>query len=304
VIPILIAVIILVLSIVLAWLVGPLLGLAGTALLVLRILLVSLGAITAAIIVFLHLREKRRDAATSNMPGGTDLDAILRDAHSRLAAAQRTGPKSLDSMPLLYVLGEINSAKTTAVVKSGFDPELLAGQVYREQDIVATPVANIWYAQSTAFVEAGDAVRKAPALWNKLVRKTRPKTMRSAMGKQAPVRAAVVCVSSELFLGAAAVDASLAAARTTNQMLRDLAHQLGSEVPVYVILTKLDRIPYFTEYVRNLDINEATQPFGVAFPRNAVPSGLYAEKAMADVVATLDRIFFSLGEFRLNLLLR
>ena len=36
-IPILIAVIILVLSIVLAWLVGPLLGLAGTALLVLRI---------------------------------------------------------------------------------------------------------------------------------------------------------------------------------------------------------------------------------------------------------------------------
>lgn len=303
-IPILIAVIILVLSIVLAWLVGPLLGLAGTALLVLRILLVSLGAITAAIIVFLHLREKRRDAATSNMPGGTDLDAILRDAHSRLAAAQRTGPKSLDSMPLLYVLGEINSAKTTAVVKSGFDPELLAGQVYREQDIVATPVANIWYAQSTAFVEAGDAVRKAPALWNKLVRKTRPKTMRSAMGKQAPVRAAVVCVSSELFLGAAAVDASLAAARTTNQMLRDLAHQLGSEVPVYVILTKLDRIPYFTEYVRNLDINEATQPFGVAFPRNAVPSGLYAEKAMADVVATLDRIFFSLGEFRLNLLLR
>lgn len=303
-IPILIAVIILVLSIVLAWLVGPLLGLAGTALLVLRILLVSLGAITAAIIVFLHLREKRRDAATSNMPGGSDLDAILRDAHSRLAAAQRTGPKSLDSMPLLYVLGETNSAKTTAVVKSGFDPELLAGQVYREQDIVATPVANIWYAQSTAFVEAGDAVRKAPALWNKLVRKTRPKTMRSAMGKEAPVRAAVVCVSSELFLGAAAADASLAAARATNQMLRDLAHQLGSEVPVYVILTKLDRIPYFTEYVRNLDNNEATQPFGIAFPRNAVPGGLYAEKAMGDVVATLDRIFFSLGEFRLNLLLR
>jgi type VI secretion system protein ImpL len=173
--------------------------------------------------------------------------------------------------------------------------------------VVATPVANFWFASAaggSAFVEAGDAVRRAPALWNKLIRKTRPKASRSAMGKEAPVRAAVVCVSSELFLGATAADASLAAARATNQMLRDLAQQLGTEVPVYVILTKLDRIPYFTEYVRNLDNNEATQPLGMAFPRNTVSSGLYAEKAMGEVVSALDRIFFSMGEFRTTLLTR
>jgi type VI secretion system protein ImpL len=304
VLPILVSVFILILSILLAWLVGPLLSLVGTPLLVLRILLVALGAIAAGIILFFHFRDKRRDAATKNMPGGADLDLLLREAESRLANAQRTGPKSLDSLPLLYILGEANSAKTTAVVKSGFDPELLAGQVYREQDIVQTPIANFWYAQSTAFIEAGDAVRKAPPLWNKLVRKTRPKTFRSAMGKEAPVRAAVVFVSSELFLGASAAEAALAAARATNQQLRDLAHQLGTEVPVYVILTKLDRIPYFTEYVRNLDNNEVTQPLGIAFPRNAVSSGLYAEKAMGEVAASLDRILFSLGEFRLNLLTR
>jgi type VI secretion system protein ImpL len=307
VLAILLAGLILIVSIVLAWLVGPLLGLAGTALLVLRILLVLLGAAAAGIILFFHFREKRRDAATKNMPGGSDLDTLLRDAESRMANAQRTGPKSLDSLPLLYILGDGNSAKTTAVIKSGFDPELLAGQVYREQDVVATPVANFWYSSAaggSAFVEAGDAVRKAPALWNKLIRKTRPKASRSAMGKEAPVRAAVVCVSCELFLGATAADASMAAARATNQMLRDLAQQLGTEVPVYVILTKLDRIPYFTEYVRNLDTNEATQPLGMAFPRNAVSSGLYAEKAMAEVVGALDRIFFSMGEFRATLLTR
>ncbi|MGA7342209.1 MAG: ImcF-related family protein [Terracidiphilus sp.] len=301
---IVVAGLILILSILLAWLVGPLLGLAGTALLVLRILLVALGAIAAGIILFFHFREKHRDAATRNMPGGSDLDALLKDAENRLAAAQRGGVKSLDALPLLYILGDTNSAKTTAVVKSGFDPELLAGQVYREQDIVQTPVANFWYAQASAFVEAGGAVRNASALWNKLVRKTRPKAMRSAMGKEAPVRAAVVCVSSELFLGASAADAALASARSTNQQLRDLAQQLGTEVPVYVILTKLDRIPHFTEFVRNLDNNEVTQPMGMAFPRNAVSSGLYAEKAMGEVVAALDRIFFSLGEFRMNLLTR
>ncbi len=302
--PILVAVFILIVSILLAWLVGPLLSLAGTLLLILRILLIVLGAIAAGIILFFYFRDKRRDADARNVPGGNDLDTLLREAESRLAHAQRSGPKSLDSLPLLYILGETNSAKTTAVAKSGFDPELLAGQVYREQDIVQTGVANFWYAQSTAFVEVGDAVRKAPLLWSKLVRRTRPKTYRSAMGKEAPVRAAVVCVSSEIFLGTAAADAVVAAARATNQQLRDLAHQLGTEVPVYVILTKLDRIPYFTEYVRNLDNNEVTQPLGMAFPRNAVSSGLYAEKAMGEVAAALDRVFFSLSEFRTNLLTR
>jgi type VI secretion system protein ImpL len=70
-----------------------------------------------------------------------------------------------------------------------------------------------------------------------------PRTLRSAVGKTAPIRAAVVCVSSEIFLGPGAADAVVASARATNQMLRDLARQLGTEVPVYVVLTKLDRIP-------------------------------------------------------------
>ncbi|HXE05208.1 MAG TPA: ImcF-related family protein, partial [Bryobacteraceae bacterium] len=299
-----VAALVLVLSIVLAWLVGPLLGLAGSALLILRVLLVVIGAVTAGFIFYLFFKEKRQDAAARSLPGGTDLDTLLRDTEHRLATAQRAGPKSIDALPLLYILGEGNSAKTTVVLKSGFDPELLAGQVYRDQDIVATPVINLWYAHSCVFAEAGNAIRQAPQLWRRLIRKSRPKATRSAMGKQAPVRAAVVCVSAEIFLGPAATDASLAAARNANQMLRELAQQLGTEVPVYVILTKLDRIPYFAEFVRNLNEDEVSQPLGAAFPRNPVSSGLYAERAMADATAALDRIFFSLGEFRLELLSR
>ena len=301
---IIVAALVLILSIVLALLVAPMLGLAGTALLIVRIVLILIGAGTAGFILYLFFKEKRQDAAAKSLTGGTELDSLLHDASHRLATAQRTGPKSIDTLPLLYILGESNSAKTTAVIKSGFDPELLAGQVYRDQDVVATSVVNLWYAHNCIFAEAGDAVRKAPVLWRRLIHKSRPKATRSAMGKQAPVRAAVVCVSSELFLGATATDTVLAAGRTTNQMLRDLAQQLGTEVPVYVILTKLDRIPYFAEYVRNLNEDEATQPLGAAFPRNTVSSGLYAERAMAEATTALDRIFFSLGEYRLEILSR
>ncbi len=301
---IVVAVLILVLSVALAWAAGPVFGLAGTALLVLRILLVLLGATAAGIIFYLYFREKGRDAAARGLPGGTDMESMMRDAEHRLATAQRTGPKSLNSLPLLYLLGDGNSAKTTTLVKSGLDPELLAGQVYRDQDVVPTPVVNFWYAGSCAFAEAGDAVRKAPALWSRLIRKTRPRATRSAIGKEAPVRAAVVCVSAELFLGAGAADAAAASARTTNQMLRELAQQLGTEVPVYVIVTKLDRVPGFAEFARNLSEEEVQEPLGLAFARNAASSGVYAEQAMAEATSALDRIIFSLSEFRLELLSR
>src|SRR5581483_9817520 len=110
------------------------------------------------------------------------------------------------------------------------DPELIAGQVYRNQEIGPTPVANVWYTRECVLVEAGEAVRKNPALWSKLIRKTRPQLVRSAMGKQAPIRAVVFCVSAEQFLGASASDALMSTARGGNQMLRDLARQLGTGI--------------------------------------------------------------------------
>lgn len=301
---ILTSILIFVLSIVLAWIVGPVLQVQGTALVVLRVLLVLLGAIAATVILVLHFRKTKREGATKNIQGNTELDTLLRDAEKKMAAAQRTGAKTLDSLPLLYILGESNAAKTTTVLKSGLDPELLAGQIYRDQDVVATPVANIWYTQQCVIVEAGDAVRKSPQLWNKLVRRTRPKAYRSALGSQAPIRAAVVCMSLEHFLGASASEAVVASARTTNQMLRDLAQQLGTEVPVYVILTKLDRVPGYTEFVRNLTNEEVSQALGIATPRSEASSGIYAEQATREVTNSFDQLTFSLGEFRLEMLSR
>ena len=106
-------------------------------------------------------------------------------------------------------------------------------------------------------------------------------------------------------MGATASEAVLAAARSTNQMLRDLAQHLGTEVPVYVILTKLDRIPNFTR-IRPQSDNAKRHPsrFGMAFARSEASSGLYAEKAMGEVTSALDQLIFSLGEFRLELLAR
>lgn len=301
---IIISIVIFLLSLGLAWMAGPILHVEGTALIILRVLFVLLGVVAATIILVLHFRKRKREGSTKNIQGNTELDTLLRDAEKKLASAQRTGAKTLDSLPLLYMLGESNAAKTTIVMKSGLDPELLAGQMYRDQDIVPTPIANLWYTQQCVIAEAGDAVRKSPALWAKLIRRTRPKAYRAAMGSQAPIRAAVVCMNCEHFLGAQATEAVAASARQTNEMLRNLAQQLGTEVPVYVILTKLDRVPGFTEYVRNLTNEEASQVLGIPLARSGVSSGLYAEQATREVTNSLDQLIFSLGEYRLEMLSR
>lgn len=301
---IIISILIFLFSLALAWMAGPVLHVEGTALIILRVLFVVLGAAAATIILVMYLRKRKREGSTRNIQGNTELDTLLRDAEKKLASAQRPGAKTLDSLPLLYMLGESNAAKTTIVMKSGLDPELLAGQIYRDQEIVATPVTNLWYTQQCVIVEAGEAVRKSPALWAKLIRRTRPKAYRAAMGSQAPIRAAVVCMNCEHFLGAQATDAVAASARQTNQMLRDLAQNLGTEVPVYVVLTKLDRVPGFTEYVRNLSNAEASQVLGIPTARSGVSSGLYAEQATREVTNSLDQLIFSLGEYRLEMLSR
>jgi type VI secretion system protein ImpL len=304
VVPILISAFVLMVSFALAWMAGPVLGVTGTALLILRILFALLGIATATIILVLHFRKQKREGATKNIQGNTELDTLLRDAEKKLATAQRAGAKTLDSLPVLYLLGDANSAKTTTILKSGLDPELLAGQIYRDQDVVPTSVTNLWYTQQCVIVEAGAVVRKNPQLWGKLVRRTRPKVYRAALGSQAPTRAVVVCVSCEQFLGTNATEAAASSARATNQMLRDLAQHLGTEVPVYVIFTKLDRIPGFTEYVRNLSSEEVSQVLGITTPRSEVSSGLYAEQASREINTSLDQLIFSLGEFRLEMLSR
>ena len=56
----------------------------------------------------------------------------------------------------------------------------------------------------------------------------------------------------------------MASARATGSQLREISRLLGMPLAVYVIVTKLDRVPHFAEYVRNLSDGEARQVLGRA----------------------------------------
>jgi type VI secretion system protein ImpL len=303
----LLALVVLLVAGLLAFFAGTFLHLHGTPLIVLTALIVLAGLIAAVAILVIHYRARKRQAANGELPGGgsnSEVDVLLIDANRKLRNAKQQGAKPLDGLPLLYLLGEAGSAKTSLVMRSGLDPELIAGSAPREGDVSPTPVLNLWFTRQAAILEAGQTIRQTPGALQRMIARTRPKAYRSTFGSGAPARAAVVCVSVEQFLVADAATSSVASARIIAAQLREISRLLGAALPVYVIFTKLDRIPHFAEYVRNLSNDEIRQVLGNVLPANQTSAGVYADKMSRDLASALDLLTYSLGEFRVEVLNR
>jgi type VI secretion system protein ImpL len=289
----------------LIYIAGSVLHLQGNSLLFARALLAAIGVAAVSALLFLQRRRESQnsDSGGTESAGSTsDLDVLLEDAERKLRASQQSGPRSLSRMPLIYLLGEANAAKTTTLLHSSLDAELIAGHVYSANDVVATPLVNIWYAAGFVLVEAGQAIRASAPMLARLLDRTRPVVYRSAFGKGAPPRAAVVCVSMERFLSPDAAASATAAARAAGAQLRDISRRMGTAIPVYVLFTKLDRVPHFAEFVRNLSAEEAAGVLGKTVSAIPATAGIYTEQATAVIGQALDALLFSLAEFRIELL--
>ncbi|WP_263379306.1 ImcF-related family protein [Granulicella paludicola] len=266
--------------------------------------LVGVGAIIAVIM----MRRKEatlHDPAEPQTADTVNLDALVRSAEARLKASPG-GAKSLAGIPLVYVLGDENSAKTQTILQSGLDAELLAGEVYRDNLVAPTQLANIWYTGSGAMVEAGSPLLRQPALWRRLIRLTQPHKLTTALkrGGLQPTRAAVLCISIERLTTATSPDAIRILGQTLNERLRLLSETLGISLPVYVLFTKLDTIPSFADYAANLTEEEVRQPLGALLARIDAGAGLYSERATQQTAARFDELAYSLSEFRTEILSR
>ena len=77
----------------------------------------------------------------------------MREAIRRLKDSTLGRGASLGTLPLVFLLGDSGSTKTTIIIHSALDPELLAGQVYQDNNMLPTRVANIWYTRQAIFVD-------------------------------------------------------------------------------------------------------------------------------------------------------
>ena len=96
----------------------------GKALWVTVILLALLGLASAATTLWLFRDQLGTSAPDSPI---ARLDATLAAARAKLASATRINKPTFGALPVVLVLGPDGSTKTTTIVRSGLEPELLAG---------------------------------------------------------------------------------------------------------------------------------------------------------------------------------
>lgn len=270
------------------------------------IAIVVFAIIVLTIVYFIIQRKKKKaalaaEAAESQEPSDDEVAILVREAESKLAAAKLEGAKAAH-LPVYLILGEVGCAKTSVMIHSGLDAELVAGQVNQQGNVSSTRSANIWYSRRSLFVEAGGKLLGETTKWKKLIHKLQPKTSVVGKGEQAP-RAALVCFDSETFTRPGALEAAASSARALRSRLGEVCQAFGIRLPVYAVFTKMDRVPFFTEYVRNLSNDEATQVLGVTLPiLPARPEGVYAEEETARLTGSFENLFRSLADARIEFL--
>lgn len=264
--------------------------------------------------LFLYLFNRKKQGAQGAPAGGAgasggaanvpEVEQLMREADARLAQSKAAGGANLASIPLVLVIGDRGTAKTSTLLQSGIEPELLAGQVYQDNNVAPTRAANIWFARGEAFVEAGGELLGQPAEWVRLIKHLQPGKLKSLVGSggQAP-RAVVVCFDLENFTRAGAAESIAAATRYLQGRLGDISQQLGINFPVYALFTRGDRLPYFQDFVHPLSHEESSQVFGVTLPVRTT-TGIYAEEETRRLTTAFNNLFYSLCDKRLHLLPR
>ncbi len=289
---------------VLAWFTGSWLHLQGSRLWILRGSLAFIGLLALILLIWWFIRrDKERGEMGVAGPGGDEIDALIREAEKRLQASKLGKSASVGSLPLYLVLGETGSAKTTVVMHSGLEPELLAGQTMQDKAPVPTRAVNLWYTRQVIFAEAGGTMLQDRPRWVRLIRKLAPRQLHSVFGKGMPApRAALVCVDSEGFMKPGAHEVLAASVDRIRTRLREVSQLLGISLPVYVLFSRSDRLQFFQDYVRNFTQDQASVVFGTTLPMAAYTTGVYGEQETARISAAFDALFQALADRRVDLL--
>jgi type VI secretion system protein ImpL len=284
---------------ILAWLLGSWLDLAGWRLWTLRWGLWVLGAVAAGLMFWLLARRLARRRATAGLD---DLEALFAQAQQRLASAPGLTERRLTALPLVLVVGPEGSAKTSTIAHSGLAPTLLAGHLSRGGEVAPTRDVNIWFANGVALVEVGGRLLAHPVRWRRLLQLVRPPRLVPVLtGRPQAPRAAAVCFSCEDLVRPDAVEVAEAAGRKLRDLLSDAAQALGIRLPVYVLLTKADRIKAFPEFVQQMSGDEVRMGLGATLPLPAAgaAAGTVADREARRIKDALDQLYTHVATLRL-----
>ena len=286
------------------WFVVSFLGLSGRENSTVRTALIMLGVAAICALIFYFLKT-HKDKEGAEAKQRDDVDITMATARNRLSAAKFSDKTRLSQLPLILCIGPADSAKTSTIIRSGLDPDLLAGEVLRGDAIVATRGVNLWYCNKAVLLEAGGRLVADGGRFSRLVRYVQPSRVGAVLssGRQAP-RIAIVCLSVEDLLRPGGGEQVMTHARELRARLLEVSQKLGIRLPVYVVFTKADKIPYFSDFVRNFSSEEAKEVVGATLPWDSGPAGTYADRTASRISSAMQRLAGALAAHRLQFLPR
>ncbi|MFP2516963.1 type VI secretion system membrane subunit TssM [Buttiauxella agrestis] len=202
----------------------------------------------------------------------SEVAAIIRNAASWAQKTHGGMPKlrrvflpgyRTPALPWYLVVGSDNAGKTSLISASGQDFPL-PEQLHRlGTKPVPTKNCECWFANDALFIDTAGKYVTDASIW-----KPEWLGLLNAIGKYRPVKAvngAIVAISvADILAGSKAERLNFAVALRSR--LSEIRTQLGLRFPVYVVLTKLDRLAGFEEYFRNLSAEGREQIWGVTLP--------------------------------------
>ncbi|MGH9350862.1 MAG: hypothetical protein ACRD2G_01660, partial [Terriglobia bacterium] len=235
-----IAVLVFIVFVVAGLVVATLIHLKGPSFWILAGVFAALGLIGAgALLWWWHSQPSSGSAEPGEAPGSMtseqEIDFLIRQAESRLRSSRLGRGAGIGKLPVILLAGETGSGKTSAVLESGIECELLAGQISQDEKIVPTRAVNLWFTSQAVLAEAAGGLLAQPAAWARLVRRIAPRGVSSVLGRKGPApRAAIVCVSCETFLKPGGAEANASALRALRSSLEECSRRLGISLPLYV----------------------------------------------------------------------
>jgi type VI secretion system protein ImpL len=291
---------------ILSWVIGLPLHVTGPRLWVLRTGLMVLGAIGfVAVLVWQSAGSKTEPESPASAGSQDDVDFVFREAARRLRSANSAQGGEILTLATVFVLGEAGSAKTSIIAHSGLEPELLAGHAFNDSFVAPTRSLNLWLTRNVVFVDSAGKMLSDEASRRRIFHKFGPAGVRSVIrGAAPPPRAVVLTLDCETFLQPGASELLASKARSLENALGDLTQELGTGVPVYVLFTKADRIPYFREWAEALSESESAEVLGTTLPFSGDNAGVYSEQQSRRVSDAFQQLYYSLSDKRTALLSR
>jgi type VI secretion system protein ImpL len=248
-------------------------------------------------------------------PGDEAMSALIAEANTVLAKAPsftgRPGVPPIATLPLYLLVGPEGSGKTSTFLNSGLEPQLLAGQGI--MPVAPTRVSNIWLAKNAIFVEIGGrAFGENLGRWSQLIDTLRGhsalplwRRIWGDFGGQMDLRGVIAFCDSKELTGASSDPQRLERyGRDWQERLRAIAEQFGSEFMVYFVVTKCDKIPFFSDFFRRLPESQAGQVLGstleVHTPQASRPSEVFVEAEAKRLTASFRPLYHALAQRRLS----